>query len=64
MEKEQTSRKWTSHEANLFCEILADLVNNNFIETLQRGALKRHSAVTYLITLLLNLKIFNSKKKK
>ena len=62
MEKERTSRKWTSHEKNLFCEILADLVNN-FMETLQRGALKRHSAVKCLIPLLLNLKkIFSSKK--
>ena len=33
MEKERTSQKWTSHETNLFCEILADL-ENNFIETL------------------------------
>ena len=63
MENERTSHKWTSHETNLFCEILADL-ENNFIETLQRGALKRYSAVKYLIPLLLNLKrIFSSKKK-
>ena len=64
MKKERTSHKWSSHETNLFCEILADL-GNNFMEILQRGALKRHSAVKYLIPLLLNLKkIFSSKKKK
>ena len=33
MEKEWTSYKWTSDETNLFCEILADLLNN-FMETL------------------------------
>ena len=64
MEKERPFHQWTSDETNLFCEILADLVNN-FMETLQRGALKRHSAVKCLIPLLLNLKkIFSSKKKK
>ena len=48
MEKKRTSHKWTSDETNLFCEI----------------ALKRHSAVKYLMPLLLNLKkIFSSKKK-
>ena len=63
MEKERPSHKWTSDNINLFCEILADL-GNNFMETLQKGALKRHSAVKYLIPLLLNLKkIFSSKKK-
>ena len=35
------------------------------METLERGALKRYSAVKYLIPLLLNLKkMFSSKKKK
>ena len=63
MEKERPFHKWTFHETNLFCEILADLVNN-FMETLKRGTLKRHSVVKYLIPLLLNLKkIFSSKKK-
>ena len=63
MEKEWPSHKWISLETNLFCEILADLVNN-FTETLWRGTLKRHSAVKYLISLLLNLKkMFSSKKK-
>ena len=33
MEKERTPHKWTSHETNLFCEILTDAVNN-FMETL------------------------------
>ena len=33
MKKEQKSHKWTSDDTNLFCEILADLVNN-FTETL------------------------------
>ena len=64
MEKERPSHKWTSDETNLFCEILADPVKN-FMETLERGALKRYSAVKYLIPLLLNLKkMFSSKKKK
>ena len=37
----------------------------NFRETLEKGALKRHSAVKYLIPLLLNLKkLFSFKKKK
>ena len=63
MDKERPSHQWTSDETNLFCEILADLVNN-FMETLKRGTLKRHSVVKYLIPLLLNLKkIFSSKKK-
>ena len=48
MEKEQPSQKWTSDETNIFCEILADPVSN-FMETLERGALKRHSAVKCLI---------------
>ena len=46
MEKERTSRKWTSHETNLFCEILADPVNN-FMETLQRGAKKAFSSKVF-----------------
>ena len=63
MEKERPSHKWTSDNTNLFCEILADLVNN-FMRTLQRGALKKYSVVKHLIPLLLNLKkIFSSKKK-
>ena len=33
METERQSHKWTSDEINLFCEILADLVNN-FMGTL------------------------------
>ena len=33
MEKERTSHKWTSDVTNLFCEILADLVND-FMKTL------------------------------
>ena len=41
MEKEQSSRKWTSDKTNLFCDILADLVNN-FMETLEKRALKNH----------------------
>ena len=44
MEKEWPSHKWTSDETNVFCEILADPVNF-FMETLERGALKMHSAV-------------------
>ena len=39
MEKVRPSHKWTSDETNLFCKILADLVNN-FKENLERGALK------------------------
>ena len=46
---------WASDETNLFCEILADPVKN-FMENLEREALKKHSAVNYLITLLQNLK--------
>ena len=56
-------------ETILFCEILADPVNN-FMETLERGALKKHSAANYLIPLLLSLKkvwkiwkMLSSKKK-
>ena len=55
MEKDRSSRKWTSDETNLFCEILAD-PENNFMETLEKTALKKHPTVKYLITLLLNLK--------
>ena len=63
MEKQWPSLKWTSDETNLFCEIFADPVKY-FMETLERGALKRHSARKYLIPLLLNLKkMFSSKKK-
>ena len=32
--------KWTSDETNLFCVILAD-PGNNFMKTLERGALKK-----------------------
>ena len=63
MEKERPSHKWTCDETNLICDILTDPVNN-FMETLQRGALKRHSAVKYLTPLLLNLKKMLSSKKK
>ena len=63
MEKERPSHKWTSDEKNLFCEILADPVRS-FMETLKKRALKRYSAVKYLIPLLLNLnKMFSFKKK-
>ena len=54
MEKEQPSRNWTTNETNFFSEILADPVNNS-METLERDALKKHSAVNYLIHLFLNL---------
>ena len=58
---------WASDETNLFCEILADPVKN-FMENLEREALKKHSAVNYLITLLQNLKkapkILKQKRKK
>ena len=57
MEKERSSHKWTSDESNLFCEILTD-PGNNFVENLERGALKKHSAVNYSISLLLNLKVW------
>ena len=57
MEKERSSHKWTSDESNLFCEILTD-PGNNFVETLERGALKKHSVVNYSISLLLNLKVW------
>ena len=40
MEKERLSDKWTSDKTNLFCEILADPVNN-FMETLESEALKK-----------------------
>ena len=42
MEKEQLPRKWTSDKTNLFCEILADPVNN-FKEMLEKRALKKSS---------------------
>ena len=64
MEKQWPSLNWTSDETNLFCEIFADPVKY-FMETLERGALKRHSARKYLIPLLLNLKkMFSFKEKK
>ena len=64
MGKERPSHKWTSDETNLFSEILADR-SKYFMETLERGTLKMHSAVKYLIPLLLNSKkMFSSKKKK
>ena len=47
MEKERQSHKWASDKTNLFCEILADPVNN-FMETLERGT-KKHSPNNYLI---------------
>ena len=47
MEKEQPSRKWTSDETNPFlCEILAD-PENNFMEPLEKSALKKHPEVKY-----------------
>ena len=49
------SRKWTSDVTNLFFEILADPVNN-FMETSEKRAFKKHPAKKYLIPLLLNLK--------
>ena len=64
MEKQRPSHKWTSDDTNLSCEILADPVKN-VMETLERGVLKRHLAMNYLIPLLVNLqKMFSSKKKK
>ena len=54
MEKQRPSHKWTSDDTNLSCEILADPVKN-VMETLERGALKRHLAMNYLIPLLVNL---------
>ena len=62
MKKQRPSHKWTPDETNLFCEILAKPVNN-CMETLWRWALKKNSAVKYLIPLLLNLKSVQSKKK-
>ena len=53
MDKERPPQKWTSDETNFFCKILAD-PENNLMETLERGALKRHSAVKHLIPLSLN----------
>ena len=53
MEKKRRSRKLTSDEVNLFCEILAD-PENNFVETLQKSPLKKHPTVRYLTPLLLN----------
>ena len=47
MKKEQPSHKWTSDETNLFCEILADLVNN-FMETfIERGTKKSSSSEVF-----------------
>ena len=40
MEKERPSHNWISDETNIFCEILADPVNN-FVETLGWWALKK-----------------------
>ena len=42
METEWTPRKWTSDEANLFCEILADPVNS-FMETSEKRVFKNKS---------------------
>ena len=39
MEKEHPSYKWASDETNLFCEILAEPVNN-FMGTLERWVRK------------------------
>ena len=66
MEKQQPSRKQTSDETNLFCEILADPVNN-FMETLEKRALKNDLHVKYVTPSLLNLKnaqkMLSSRKK-
>ena len=40
MDTEQLSPKWKSDKTNLFCEILADPVNN-FMETLEKRSLKK-----------------------
>ena len=65
MEKEQLSL-WTSDETYLFCEILANLMNN-FKDTLKNRALKNYLHMKYLIPLLFNLKnawkMLRSKKK-
>ena len=55
MEKKRPSRWWTPDKTNLFCQILAD-PENNFTETLEKGALKKHPTVKYLISLLLDSK--------
>ena len=55
MEKKRPSRRWTPDKTNLFCQILAD-PENNFMETLEKGALKKHPTVKYLISLLLDSK--------
>ena len=56
MEKEWPSLKCTSDEKNIFCGILAD-PENNFMETLEKSALKKYPAVKYLISLLLNVRL-------
>ena len=67
----QPSHKWDSDETDLFCEILADPVNN-FMENLkrERGA-RKHSTVIFDSIIaefkLQNLKVWkmlSSKKKK
>ena len=45
MDKEQPYRKWNSDETNLFCEILADTVNN-FIELKKSFTRKLFNSIT------------------
>ena len=65
MEKERPFHKWASDETNFFCEISCEQFYGNFRE--RETALKKHSAVNYLILLLQNLKkvwkTFSSMKK-
>ena len=66
MEKMRPFGKWSSDKTNLFCEILA--YPENFMETLEKSAFKKHPTVECLIPLLLNLKkawkMFSTKEKK
>ena len=71
------SRNWTKEETELFCEVLVDPVNN-FLETLEKKALKKSSTKEVFEAILDELKTemlkeefiikndknFNGKKKK
>ena len=56
MEKEQLPRKWTSDKTNLFCEILADPVNN-FKEMLEKRELKKSSTREVFDSIVVEFKV-------
>ena len=55
MQKEQPSRQWTFDKTNLFCEVLANPMNN-FMKTLKKRILKKSSTREAFDSIIVELK--------